>query len=196
MVMLKVLPATWGDSDIEAALAAGDKRRAMGLLMARHGEAIYKYALAMLHDRSLAEEVRQQVFVQAYRDLGKGVDPSSLTTWIFGIARYRCLDAVDARLRWNQRYKNEPPEEPEPDDHEPDLDLDRSRLARILAKCLTKLAPAARDAVALRYQQELSYEEAAALAGELPGTLQRRVARALPVLRRCVEASLRPGESP
>jgi RNA polymerase sigma factor (sigma-70 family) len=102
---------------------------------------------------------------------------------------------VKARLQWNQRYKNDPPEEPEQDDGEPERDLDRCRLARILAACLAKLAPAARDAVVLRYQQELSYDEAAAIAGDLPGTVRRRVARALPVLRRCVEAHLHPGEA-
>jgi RNA polymerase sigma factor (sigma-70 family) len=80
-------------------------------------------------------------------------------------------------------------------DGDPERELDRSRLARILAACLAKLAPAARDAVVLRYQQELSYDEAAELAGELPGTLQRRVARALPILRRCVEANRYAGES-
>jgi RNA polymerase sigma-70 factor (ECF subfamily) len=162
--------------------------------MARHGDGVYRYAMAMTHDRALAEEVRQQVFVEAYRDLGDLGSPSSLQYWIFGIARHRCLDAVNARARWNQRYKNEPPEDPEYEDGDPDREIDRGRLARLLAACLAKLAPAARDAVILRYQQELSYDEAAAITHELPGTLQRRVARALPVLRKCVEANLHAGE--
>ena len=88
-----------------------------------------------------------------------------------------------------------PPEESEQADCEPDRALDLGRLARILAACLGKLAPAAREAVVLRYQQELSYDEAAAIAGERPGTLQRRVARALPVLRTCMETNLHPGEA-
>lgn len=160
--------------------------------MARYGEAVYRYALAMTRDAPLAEEVRQQVFVEAYRDLDRVPETTALATWIFGIARHRCLDAVNARLRWQQRYKNEPPDDPEVD-LELDHQLDRSRLARQLAACLAQLAPAARDAVVLRYHQELSYDEAAEIAGDLPGTLQRRVARSLPVLRRCLEASLKPG---
>ena len=195
MVMPKVQVGSDEGAELEAALAAGDKHRALKLLMARHGDGVYRYAMAMTHDRNLAEEVRQQVFVEVYRDLGDLSAAPSLPYWIFGIARHRCLDAVNARTRWNQRYKNEPPEEPELYDGDPDRELDRSRLARILETCLAKLAPAARDAVVLRYQQELSYDEAARLAGELPGTLQRRVARALPVLRRCVEANRYAGES-
>jgi len=162
--------------------------------MTRYGDGVYRYAMAMTRDRHLAEEIRQQVFVQVYRDLGNVGDPASLPTWTFGVARHRCLDAVNARARWTQRYKNEPPEDVEQIDSAPDADLDRYRLARILAACLAKLAPAARDAVLLRYQQELSYDEAAAIAGELPGTLQRRVARSMPLLRKCVEATLQSGE--
>jgi RNA polymerase sigma-70 factor (ECF subfamily) len=193
--MPKLPPASDVDAEIEAALSARDKRRVLTLLMARFGEGVYKYAVAMTRDRHLAEEVRQDVFVDAFRDLGNVAVASALPRWIFGIARHRCLDAVEAQLRWNQRYKNDPPEDPEQDDCEPDRDLDRRRLAQLLAACLTELAPAARDAVVLRYQQELAYDEAAAIAGDLPGTLQRRVARALPMLRKCVEAKLQLGES-
>lgn len=195
MTVPKVHATSGDDAEIEAARSAGDKRRALTLLMTRHGDGIYRFAMAMTRDRVVAEEVRQQVFVEAFRDLGNLAAGSSLQSWIFGIARHRCLDAVHARARWHQRYKNPPPEEPEQDNCAPDRELDRGRLARILAACLGKLAPAAREAVVLRYQQELSYDEAAAIAGDLPGTLQRRVARALPVLRRCVEANLHPGES-
>lgn len=184
-----------GDDDLEAAFAAHDKRRVLTLLMTRHGDGIYRYAMAMTRDSHLADEIRQQVFVDAYRDLDKVTGADALPAWTFGIARNRCLDAVRARVQWAERYKNEPPEHAEPVDHDLDHDLghdlDRGRLARILADCLAKLAPAVRDAVVLRYQQELSYDEAAAIAGDLPGTLQRRVARALPVLRRCVQAALR-----
>ena len=196
MDMSKVQATAGEDAEIEAARSARDKRRALTLLMARYGDGIYRFAMAMTHDGNLAEEVRQQVFVDAYRGLDKLAAGSSLQSWIFGIARHRCLDAVNARTRWNQRYKNAPPAEAGgQDDREPDHELDRGRLARILAACLAKLAPAAREAVVLRYQQELSYDEAAAIAGDLPGTLQRRVARALPVLRTCMETNLHPGEA-
>jgi RNA polymerase sigma-70 factor (ECF subfamily) len=195
MVRSNAHAASGEDVEIEAARSARDKRRALTLLMARHGDGIFRYAMAMTRDRNLAEEVRQQVFVEAYRDLGNLAAGSSLQSWIFGIARHRCFDAVNARTRWHQRYKNPPPEEPEQDDWDPDRELDRGRLARILAACLAKLAPAAREAVVLRYQQELSYDEAAAVAGDPAGTLQRRVARALPQLRKCVKETLHPGES-
>lgn len=192
MVMPKLQATSDDDAEIEAARSARDKRRELTLLMARHGDAIYRFAVAMTRDRDLADEVRQQVFVDVFRDLDNLAAGSSLQGWVFGIARNRCLDAVTARKRWHERYKNAPPEEPQHEDCKPDLD--RGRLARILVACLAKLAPAAREAVVLRYQQELSYDEVATVTGDGPATIRQRVVRALPLLRRCVERHLHRGE--
>jgi RNA polymerase sigma factor (sigma-70 family) len=178
------------DADVEAALVRGDRRRAVTLLMDRYGTPIYRFACEMTRDPALADEIRQQVFVEAYRDLEKFARRSAVRTWLFGIARHRCLDATKMRKRWLRRFKNEAPSEPEMEQPGIDREIDRSRIAVLLAKCLETLAPAAREAVLLRHQQELSYEEAAAVTGDLPGTLQQRVGRALPVLKKCVEHQL------
>jgi RNA polymerase sigma-70 factor (ECF subfamily) len=178
-----------GEDELAVALAARDYRRALTLLMKDHGDRIYRYALGMTGDPQLADEVRQVVFVEAYRDLPSFAGRSPVVTWLFGIARHRCLDAAKTQRRWNRRYKHDPPEDAEAED-DPDHELDRPRLARMIAKCLRLLAPAVREAVALRYQQDLPYEEIAALVGRRVGTVQQRVARALPVLRKCVDAQL------
>jgi RNA polymerase sigma factor (sigma-70 family) len=101
------------------------------------------------------------------------------------------MDAAKIRRRWWRRFKNDPPDETdlEPPDYE--RHVDRDRISRVLGTCMDKLAPAAREAVVLRFIQELAYEEAAAITGELAGTLQQRVGRALPVLRRCIDTKLR-----
>jgi len=183
------------DGEMRAALHANDARRALTLLMNRYGDEVYRFAYAMTHRDHLAEEVRQQVFVEVYRDLASFAGRSSLRAWLLGITRHRCLDATKSHKRWTNRFKNEPPADEESDDHEPERELDRSRLAKILAVCLARLAPAARDAVMLRYHQDLSYDEASAIVGDNAGTLQQRVARALPALRRCVDARLHVGGS-
>lgn len=184
--------ATSDELDIREALRAGDTRRGLTLMMNRYGDELYRLAYAMTHRDHLAEEVRQQVFVEVYRDLSSFAG-ASFRAWMLGIARHRCLDIAKKHRRWAMRFKNEPPADEEPDHHEPERELDRSRLANILAACLAKLAPAARDAVVLRYHQELSYDEASAIAGDNAGTLQQRVARALPALRRCLDAKLHAG---
>ncbi|HWO26608.1 MAG TPA: sigma-70 family RNA polymerase sigma factor [Kofleriaceae bacterium] len=175
------------DADIEQLIERGQYQDAVKRLMERYGERVYRFAHAMTRNAAQAEDVRQQVFIEAFRDFARFERRSSLRTWLFGIVRHRCLDASKIQRRWWRRFKNDPPDEPE---LEPP-DLDQSRIARLLHECLAKLAPRAREAVVLRYIEELAYEQAAEITGELAGTLQQRVGRALPVLRRCVDSKLR-----
>lgn len=176
-------------SKIEKLLRARAYRDAMSLLMNHCGDDIYRYAVGMTRDADLAEEVRQQVFAQAHRDLERSASPRMVVKWLFGIARFRSYDAVCARAQWRQRYKNDAPEEAEPLYGDPSVELDRKQMAKVLAGCLSKLGAPAREAVLLRYQQDLSYEEAADLSGESATTLRQRVARAMPRLRKCVEGA-------
>jgi RNA polymerase sigma-70 factor, ECF subfamily len=178
------------ESDIDAALRTGDKDRALELLMDRYGDVVYRFALAMVRRGEVADEVRQRVFVEAYRDLDGFAGRSSLRTWLLGIARHRCLDETKKQRRWDVRFKNEPPGDENPEPPAPEQELDLVRITERLHDCLGKLAPAAREAVSLRYLQELSYAEISRIIGDVPGTLQQRVARALPELRRCLDAQL------
>jgi RNA polymerase sigma-70 factor, ECF subfamily len=183
-------PLEAGDADVMTAVRAGHRRRAAAVLVARHGDVVYRHVLAMTGNCHLAEDIHQQVFLEAYRDLECFSGRSSLRVWLLGIARHRCIDALVVTRRWNDRFKNESGTETEADDCTADHTIDRCRMQRILAGCLTRLTPASREAVMLRYQEELSYEEAAAVAGVCAATLQKRVTRALPLLRRYIRAEL------
>ena len=165
------------DDDIRAAVRAHDLRDALTLMMNRYGDEVYRFAYAMTHSAHLAEEVRQQVFVEVYRDLPSFEGRASLSAWVLGITRHRCLDAAKKHRRWVHRFKNEPPTDEASGDDELEREVDRGKLAKILAICLAKLAPAARDAVVLRYHRDLSYDEASAIsARECPRRGARRAA--------------------
>jgi RNA polymerase sigma-70 factor (ECF subfamily) len=184
------------ENELTEALASGDRQRALTIVMTRHGDRIYRYALGVTGEHQLADEVRQQVFVEAYRDLDCFAGRAPVEIWLLGIARHRCLDAMKAQQRWHRRFKHEPPDHSDVAEHDPQRDLDRHRIARLISRCMSTLAPAALEAVVLRYQQELSYNDVAALVGVRVGTVQQRVARALPVLRKCVDKLLNPGGVP
>jgi len=180
------------DVELDVAMSSGDKRYILTLLMKRFGDAIYRFARANVGDAQLAADIRQQVFLEAYRDLDTYARRSSLTTWLFGIARHRCLDAIKSSRRWHTRFTSDDSAECEVDHPGPDGQIDRSRLLDALAACLSKLAPAAREAVLLRYRDELSYNEVAAIVGDSPATVEQRIRRALPKLRRYLTESLWP----
>ncbi|HVK75420.1 MAG TPA: RNA polymerase sigma factor [Kofleriaceae bacterium] len=180
------------DDDVLAALDRGDVRGAVGLLMSRYGAGVYRYCRQMVGDDVLADDVQQQVFVQAFRDLARFERRSSLRTWLFGIARHRALDAIKIEGRRGRRFPLD--EQPGVEDEAADASalekISQAEMVRALERCLEELAPAAKSAVLLRFREEFRYEEMAIMAGEKPGTLQARVARALPVLRKCIERRL------
>lgn len=175
------------DSDVHDAMAIGDRRRALTLIMRRYGDAVFRYCCELIRDEAVAEDVHQQVFVEAYRDLPRFQQRSHLRTWLLGIARHRCLDAVKTGRRWQNRYKNDTPADVTDDTPPPADDIDQRRMIDALQHCLGELAPSSRSAVLLRFRESLSYEEMASLSTEKAGTLQQRVARSMPVLRKCVE---------
>jgi RNA polymerase sigma-70 factor (ECF subfamily) len=181
------------DGDVLALIERGDHRAALAALMARYGESVYRFCRQMVRDEALVDDVHQQVFVQAFRDLPRFQQRSALRTWLFGIARHRCLDANKIQGRRDRRFPLD--DEPGTADAAPGpsaLDqLSLAELAGVLDHCLDELAPATKWAVLLRYREGLPFDEMAGLSNEKAGTLQARVARALPVLRRCLERRLK-----
>jgi len=175
------------------ALDAGDFKTALTALMDAYGTPVYRFCRYMVADPDLAEDAHQTTFVQAYEGLDRFSRSSTLKTWLFSIARHRCLDAVKVAGRRQKRFEAVA-EAPETALEEPSADqrlLHRAR-RQALAACLDELRPEIRTAVLLRFQEELSYPEIARVSGDQAATLQARVARALPVLRTCLE---RKGES-
>jgi RNA polymerase sigma factor (sigma-70 family) len=176
-----------------AAVAGGDLQAALAQLMDLYGGSLYRYACRVMGDPDLAKDVLQTTFLQAYKDLLRFGGRSSLKVWLYGIARHRCLDALKARRRWFLRFL------PLPDSDDfvaPDLppgSREDAELKDVLARCLQALKPVVRTAVMLRFHDGFSYSEMAGICAEQPATLQARVARALPVLKRCLE---RHGMSP
>jgi RNA polymerase sigma-70 factor (ECF subfamily) len=171
------------DEDVLARVRAGARGVAIGLLMQRHGSAVYRYASEALRDAALAEDVQQQVFIQAYDALPEFAGRSKVRTWLFAIARHRVLDAVKARIRLYTHVESESGGEAADTALSPGERLDEAHLRDVLADCVAELEEPSRTALVLRYALGFSYKEMSDILGERPGTLQIRVARALPVLR-------------
>ena len=175
------------DSDVVGLVANGDMTGALRRLMDRHGPGVYRYCREALRDATLADDVQQQVFIQAFRDLPRFTGRSSVRTWLFAIARHRVLDAAKSRRR-AQSHQGEDDGTSVPDPQpSPGESIDDVRLREALLVCLGKLDENQRTAVLLRFQQGFTFEDMAEVCHEKPGTLQAKVRRALPTLRACIE---------
>jgi len=166
-----------------------DRRATVAELVRAHGDAVFGFCLRVVRARALAEDVAQQVFLEAYRDLDRFQGRSSARTWLFSIAGHRCLDALKSQQRRSQRIESN--EQAVIDFGDPGAgpveQLDSARLRAALEDCLNVLSPEARATVLLRFQTGFTYQELAAALRATADALQVRVARALPALRRCLE---------
>jgi RNA polymerase sigma-70 factor (ECF subfamily) len=175
------------DSDVLDLVAQGDMTGALKLLMKRYGTAVYRFCREELHDATLADDVQQQVFIEAFRDLPKFRRRSSVRTWLFAIANHRVLDAAKKRRRGLSRAKaDEATDVPDPRPP-PGERIDNARLQKALVTCLDQLPERVRVTLLLRFQQGFTFEEMARVCGKKSGTLQAQVMRALPDLRDCIE---------
>ncbi len=78
------------DGALLARIAAGD-RAAAPVFVARHKAALFRFAEALLRDRSLSEDVLQETFLSALRGAGTFRGDGSARGWLFTIARHAAI---------------------------------------------------------------------------------------------------------
>jgi len=177
------------DRDVLDLVAAGDTAGALRCLMQRYGPAVYGYCRRALRDPALAEDVQQQVFIAAYRDLPKFYGRSTVRTWLYSIARHRVVDALRARRRNACVPEREPVALATMGDPRPSP-AESLELRRALEASLAALGDDARTTVLLRLQLGFSFQEIAQLCGASPGAHHARVMRALPQLRQGIQSRI------
>ena len=171
-------------------LTRGEHRRATDALAACYLDPIYGFCLRRLRDRAVAQDVTQRVFVDAFRGITRYRGHATLRSWLIGIAKHRCQDERKAQQRRERRLDFESSTDVlNAIDQAPDpaARAEQRRHHEALDDCMRRLHERIRDAIDMRYTQDLSYEEISDVLGEKPGTLQKRVARAMAALRRCLE---------
>jgi RNA polymerase sigma factor (sigma-70 family) len=174
------------DRRLLLAVAAGD-RDAMAALYERHGDGLTAYLRTLLRDRGQAEDALQETLLVVWRRAGSYAGRSTVSTWLFGIAR---------RKAWERRRRRTP--EPvetgalaEVADAEPgpeELTL-ASATGTSLAAALERLAPLHREVLVLALDQARTYTELADILGVPVGTVRSRLSNARRALRRAVEES-------
>ena len=156
-------------------LAEGDSL-ALAEFYDAHAGLAYGLALRILRDRSDAEDVVQEAFVQVWRQAAR-YDPARGTpqAWLCAIVRTRALDRL--RRRVSRREQEEAPE-PVTAGSAPDRE---GELA--VRKALLALSAEQRRALELAYYEGLTQSEIARRLGEPLGTVKTRIRSAMIRLR-------------
>ena len=94
------------EADAEAvARVRGGEPEAFRVLMERHGRAVHRLAFRMTGNEHDAEDVVQETFLRAYRNLGHFEARSQFGSWLYRIAANCAYDALRARARRNARVQ-------------------------------------------------------------------------------------------
>jgi RNA polymerase sigma-70 factor (ECF subfamily) len=92
------LALTQPDHGVLRKAQRGDER-AFNLIVRAYEQPVYNYVLRLVGDRSLAEDLTQEVFLRVYQGLPGFSDRSRFTTWLFQVTKNRVLDELRALER-------------------------------------------------------------------------------------------------
>jgi len=153
-----------------------------------HQDAVYGAALRILGDRDAALDAANQTFMKAYRSIGS-YDPSRpIKHWLLRIAVNEAITIGRARTRERARQAPEaeaaavPDRTPTPETEA----LDRESRDGIRA-AVARLPELYREVVVLRYFNELSVDEVAAVLGRSSSTVGVQLLRGRQLLRKALD---------
>ncbi|HWE85213.1 MAG TPA: sigma-70 family RNA polymerase sigma factor [Terracidiphilus sp.] len=156
------------EAQMIAAILAGD-RELYHRLIQPYELSVYRMAMSFVKNETEAEDVAQEAFLKAFRNLANFRGQSKFSTWLISIT----LNEARRRLRRQSTVRieslDEPPEEGGKvspallrDWREiPSEALERRELRALLERAIEELSPIYREVVVLRDIEELSVEETA-----------------------------------
>jgi RNA polymerase sigma-70 factor, ECF subfamily len=148
-------------------------RSAMHMLYARHHVRVYRFALRVLRDRALSEDVVSDVFFEVWRSADQFEGRSAVSTWLLGIARLKAFSALKRcpEEELDERAANTI-EDPADD---PASSLERKETDSVLRECLSGLPRGHREIIDLVYFHEKSIAEVAEIVGIPRNTVKTRM---------------------
>ena len=181
------------DRELVAA-AKGGERSAFDQLVVRHQDKVFNMSYRILGDREEALDCSQEIFLSAYRGLGRFDDRARFGTWLYRITVNRCRDQI--RRRGFRKYTRPVSLDASGPDEESDgalepaaresTPLERASTGErtaLVNTALQELPEDAREILLLRDLQGLSYEEVAEILEVPIGTVRSRLSRARGLLR-------------
>lgn len=168
-------------------IALGD-RQAYRRLYDATSPKLFAVALRILRDEGRAEDVLQDSFVNVWNGAaGYNASLSAPMTWMITIVRNRALDYI-RRTDHRTVELDDDLEAVLESDHPTPADLAGHRQdAEALQRCLKRLDPGQRQAIAFAYFQGLTHSELADTLRIPIGTVKTWIRRGLEKMRRCLD---------
>ncbi len=137
---------------------------AIDALVSKHRMRLIRVAANILRDRNEAEDVAQEAFLKAFRELGKLREDKAFSGFLYRICVRLCMD----------RLRSRKPEGEVQERGEGGTDI-RVETKILVEKLLAELSPELRMTLVLREMEQFSYEEVADYMGVPVGTVRSRL---------------------
>jgi RNA polymerase sigma factor (sigma-70 family) len=185
------------DAELVAQLQLGNEA-AFRTLVECYQTRVYSTAFSLLRSAEEAEDVAQEVFVEVYQTVASFRGEAALSTWLYRLATSRALQhrrRANAKKRFayftsllgfNNQVLHEPP-----DHAHPLALLQGEQQLQVLLTYIGRLPTQQQVAFTLRHEQELSYEEIAAVLGTTTAAVESLLFRARQTLRRHLPSQVR-----
>ena len=179
--------AAFEDDRLKLALArsvTGDSQ-AFAELVREHQGMVFSIAYHFLQDRSLAEDLAQEVFLELFQTLDRIQSPAHLVYWLRRVTANRCIDHGRKK---NRRREMALEEAPEPVASAPAAD---PMLLERLQQSLAVLPEKQRLVVIMRFQEGLGPAEIAEVLEMPVNTVKSTLHRSLADLRKGLTRKIR-----
>ncbi|HUK89533.1 MAG TPA: RNA polymerase sigma factor [Blastocatellia bacterium] len=157
--------------------AAGGDPIAFEHIVKKHQSMVFSLAYHFLHDRGVAEELAQEVFLSLYKNLASIKTAAHLVCWLRKVTGHRCLDQV-RRQKLRPYISLDQAPEPAVEASFPD-----SMMTAALEQVIGELPEKQRAVLILRYQEDLDPLEIARTLDMPVNTVKSHLRRSLIALR-------------
>lgn len=167
------------DRALVARVLAGETAAFEGLVR-RWQTPLVNLAWRFCRDRGRAEELAQEAFLRAFRNLAQWRGEAAFSTWLFALAANLCRTELH-RIPATMLSLDEIAEPAE--NRDPGAALDSGRQEESVRRAVLALPPKYRDAVILYYFHDQDVPSAARTLGVPEGTVKARLFRGRDLLR-------------
>ncbi|MBK1438394.1 RNA polymerase sigma-70 factor [Parapedobacter sp. ISTM3] len=177
---LKV-PDRYSDSHLLEQIALGNVE-ALEQLMRRYDGLVYDFALKLVKNSQIAEEITQDVFIKIWENRGQASQIKSAAGWFYTASRNRSISMIreeTARQAREQCYMAEQEIAARPED-----DIYRYDTKALMDEFILQLPPKRREIFLLNLKHGLSIEEIGARLNISPYTVKNQLQKAYALLRR------------
>lgn len=166
---------------------ASGQESAVEALYDRYNRLVFSVALAVVGDRSVAEEVTLDVFVHVWRG-AKTYDPAraKVSTWLVAIARHHAIDVLrwqSARLDSKSLFLEDMPLQDDPNPSDPEEQAELSMERKVVQGAMAELPSDQRQALFLAFFKGYSHQQIAEVLHQPLGTVKTRIRLAMQKLR-------------